>query len=155
MKKTGPVLALAGALTLGLNANYELSKYKPDQIWSRQTTMIERFIRPPQEKLKRIEQLRAGLRDLERKGADQADYCKFQLRFDAVTRNKDVNAAEAEIAKRSFTPYSECESDVRLHDFETKGLNIAGALAFVAGLASMAVSLFRRKKPGSPKTQDS
>src|SRR5208283_3483309 len=163
MKKFPVVLALAGAATLGLNAHYELSKYSRDQIWANQTTMVERFVRGPPNKIvsaeflraakaRRVEDLRAGLNDLKTKGADQSEYCRFQLKFDAVTRNRgNVDAAEAEISRRSFKPYSECDSDVRLHNFETKGLNISGAGAFLLGFGSMVVSLFRRifsrKKP--------
>jgi len=148
-KTTAAVLMLVGGAALGSSIHDNFSKYKPDNIFSTQSTMVERRIRSPEEKKARIAELRAGLKDLEQSEsrATFSEYCRFQVQFAALTNNKgDVKAAEAEIARRSLDPYSECEMGTQASNIATKGVNILSAVVFLTGLIGMAGSLITRKE---------
>jgi hypothetical protein len=106
--------------------------------------IVESRVKDPGRKAAIYDQLRTVLS--ETKGESAEKRCRYERLLEATLIHGSVPAAENAIKARSYEPYSECEPAGQLKQDASKGYNVAGALALVAGAISLVVSLFRKTR---------
>jgi hypothetical protein len=124
------------------------TRFSNEKIWKRQRPSIE-IIKNPEKKKAAYERLRIALSNSEAMTdvpeSEREKRCKTELIFNKSLKTGNYKDAENKLEVENFDPYSACNTESMIINEAKARHNIAGMIAFFAGVVGFVASFFKKK----------
>lgn len=139
-KGTAGAILLVGTIILGAEVHERATMFTNDNIWKRQSTLIERTV-PGAKKAPEFERLRKGLDQVANASAEEKCIFEKNSRALLIAEGNQEEATKL-ITNSSYEPYAECKPSAQISAATSRWYTWAGLGAVLIGV----VGLIRKER---------